>query len=84
MGIGVYPWGGSNGRVLVTGDIKGGVGVVGVCVVGGSRTMGTVVGVVGVSLGWLMGMGGGGGGEGGRQPWGKEGLVQYSPWDWGL
>ena len=27
MGIGVYPGGGSNGRVLVTGDIKDGVGV---------------------------------------------------------
>ena len=52
MGIGVYPGGGSNGRVLVTGDIKDGVGVVGVCVVGGGRSgsqgtgYGAVVGVI--------------------------------------
>ena len=56
VGIGVYPGGGSNGRVLVTGDIKDGVGVVGVCVVGGRRSgslgtgYGAVVGVISLAL----------------------------------
>ena len=36
-GINVYPGGGNDGQVLVNGDIKDGVGVVGVCVVGGRR-----------------------------------------------
>ena len=50
MGNGVYPGGGSNGRGLVTGDIKD--GVFGVCVVGGGRSgslgtgYGAVVGVI--------------------------------------
>ena len=36
-GINVHPGGGNDGQVLVNGDSKDGVGVIGVCVVGGRR-----------------------------------------------